>query len=115
MQCTVRIVQIYLEPIFTLKNMTLLKADPPLRLIEVLAPDWEEAAHLLGMSRHRVRIIKKDHGQSVEECCRTLIDHWLYDVHGTYSYEQSWKGMSNLLKDMKLSNMAKKLQIFLSK
>ena len=94
--------------------MTLLQADPPLRLIEVLAPDWVEAAVLLGMSQHRVRIIKKDHGQSVEDCCHTLIDHWLYDVHGKYSYERSWKGMCRLLIDIKQSNVAKWLQTFLS-
>ena len=41
---------------------------PQLRLIEVLSPDWEEAADLLGMSQHHVRIIRKDHGQSAEEC-----------------------------------------------
>ena len=105
----------WLEPIFSLGNLTLLKADPPLCLIEVLSPDWEKAADLLGMNQHRVRIIKKDHGQSAEDCCRTLIDHWLYDVHGKYSYERSWKGMCDLLCDIKQGNVAKQLQKFLSK
>ena len=100
---------------FSLRNLTRLKADPPLRLIEVLAPDWEEAANLLGMNQHRVRIIKKDHSHSAEECCRTLLDHWLYDVHGAYSYERSWKGMCDLLNDIKQGKVAKQLQKFLFK
>ena len=99
---------------FTLKNLTLLKADPPLRLIEVLSPDWEEAADLLGMSQHRVRIIRKDHSQSAEDCCRALISHWLYDVHGAYPYKRSWNGMCDLLKDMKKCGVAKKLKSSLS-
>ena len=82
-------------------NLTLLNADPSLCLIEVLSPDWEEAADVLGMSQHRVRIIKKDHDHSVEDSCHTLIHHWLYDVHGTYFYERSWKGMCDMLKDIK--------------
>ena len=100
---------------FSLRNLTLLKDDPPLCLIEVLAPEWEKAAHLLGMNHYRVDIIARDHSQSVEECCCALIDHWLYDVHGTYSYERSWKGMCDLLIDMKQNRVAKQLQRFLSK
>ena len=95
--------------------MTLLNADPPLRLIEVLASEWETAAILLGMNHYRVDIITRDHGRSSEDCCRALIDHWLYDVRGVYSYERSWKGMCDLLNDMKLCKVAKQLQKFLSK
>jgi len=98
-----------------LGNLTLLKTDLPLRLIEVLSPDWEEAAHLLGMNHYRVMIIKKDHSRSVEDCCHTMIDHWLYDVHGVYTYERTWKGMCTLLHDMEQSKVAKQLQKFIFK
>ena len=114
-QYSIRAIIIYLELDFTLKSMTLLKADPPLRLIEVLASEWKKAADLLGMNHYRVDIIMKDHGQSAEDCCRALINHWLYDVHGNYSYERSWKGMCDLLNDMKLCSVAKQLQKYLSK
>ena len=95
--------------------MTLLEANPPLCLIEVLASEWEKAAILLGMNHYRVDIIMKDHGRSAEDCCRALIDHWLYDVRGIYSYERSWKGICDLLNDMKLRNVAKQLRKYLSK
>ena len=102
-----------LEPIFALTNLTLLKADPPLRLIEVLSPDWEKAAHLLGMNHYRVDIITRDHSRSVEDCCRALMDHWIYDVHGVYAYPSTWKGMYSLLTDMELCRVAQQLQKFI--
>ena len=95
--------------------MPLLKADPPLCLIKVLASEWEKVAILPGMNHFRVDIIMKDHGRSAEDCCHALIDHWLYDVHGIYSYERSWKGMCDLLNDMKLHKVAKQLQKYIPK
>jgi len=98
-----------------LGNLTLLKAEPPLKLIELLSPVWEKAADLLGMNPDRINIIKKDHSGSVEDCCRVLMTCWIDNVQGVHRYPCTWKGMCNLLSDMEKSTVAKQLQEFLSK
>ena len=96
-----------------MKNLILLGSDPDkqLRLIEIVSPDWETAGHLLGMSIGRIGIIREDNrGRSVENCCRQVMSHWLYDDNAAYSYPKSWEGMCRLLSDMKLSRTARDLR-----
>ena len=101
---------------FTLKHLRVLEADPPLRLIEILSSKWVMAADLLGMSEGRINIIQEDNcGKSIENCCRSVMNHWLYDVHHKYPYPRSWEGMCKLLRDMNLKGVANRLQEVISK
>ena len=105
-----------LEYPFTLKYLTLLEADPPLRLIETMSSKWEMAADLLDMSIGRINIIREDNcRRSVENCCRSVMDHWLYDIHHKYSYPRSWEGMCQLLRDMNLTRLANNVQEVIAK
>ena len=100
-----------LEYPFTLNYLTLLEADPPLRLIERMSSKWEIAADLLDMSIGRINIIREDNcRRSVENCCCSVMDHWLYDIPHKYPYPKSWEGMCQLLRDMNLTRASRRIQ-----
>jgi len=91
--------------------LTLLEADPPLRLLEMISCKWEMAADLLGMSLDRINLIREDNCQrSAENCCRSVMDYWLYDVHHRYPYPRTWEEVCQLLKDTNLTKFARDLQ-----
>ena len=109
-------IPLLLEYPLTMKHLTFLEADPPLRLIETLSSKWVKAADLLGMSRGRIEIILEDNrGRSIEYCCHAVMNHWLYDDPHKYPYPRSWEGMCKLLRDMNLNGVANRLQEVISK
>ena len=93
-----------------MKHLLLLKGNPCqcLNLIEEMACKWKDAGYLLGLSAGKINGIEKDQQDSYE-CCRSAMQAWL-DNGGTKDYPKEWEGVSELLKDLKLSDLAKKLQ-----
>ena len=112
MRSVTNFILLLLEYPITMKHLTLLEADPPLRLIKILSSEWEIVADLLGMSTERIEIIKADyHGRSIEFCCRKLMNQWLHDDDSPH-YSRSWDGMCKLLIDMDHKVVANRLTHF---
>ena len=80
-----------------------------LHLIEEMAPKWKVAGSLLGLSAARLERIKRDQQGEIFECCQDVMQAWLVDG-GTEDYPNEWEGVLELLKDLKLSDLANKLQ-----
>ena len=96
-----------------MKHLLLLKKGNPchqrLNLIQEMACKWEDAGCLLGLSAARLNGIEKDKQGNSYECCRSVMKAWL-DNGGTEDYPNKWDGVSELLKDLMLSNLDKTLQ-----
>ena len=48
-----------------------------IRVIERVAPNWQDLAIALGFDHYRIRIIDEDCRGRVEEACRTMFMRWL--------------------------------------
>ena len=93
-----------------MKHLTVLEANPPLRLIKTLSSEWVTVADLLGMSKECIEIIQENNrGRSIEYCCRAVMNHWLCDDDSP-DYPRSWDGMCKLLRHMNFKGVANRLQ-----
>ena len=91
-----------------MKNLLLLKKGEPcqrLYLIKEMSPEWKVAGSLLGLSAARLEGIKKDQQGKSSECCRDVMQAWL-DNGGTEDYQNEWKGVLELLIDLKLAKVS---------
>ena len=79
-----------------------------IRLIKEMSPDWKRASHLLGLNHSHIKKIEENN-RSVEDCCREVMRQWLSAADEVYNYPKSWKGLCELLEDMKLSVLSYKL------
>ena len=70
-----------------------------LRLYEILGPDWENVADLVGLPPQVTRAIKRDN-QDVEYCIRSVTEKWIEDAPRMNNYKCTLNGMSRLLIDI---------------
>ena len=79
-----------------------------LRILEEISSRWTEAGDLLGLSPARLEGIEVHRLRDARSCCRDVLNDWIQDNRG--SYPVSWEGLICLLKDMKLTVLAKDLE-----
>ena len=79
-----------------------------LRILDEISSRWTEAGDLLGLSPARLEGIEEHRLRVAKSCCRDVLHDWIQDNQG--SYPVSWEGLICLLKDMKLTVLAKKLE-----
>ena len=77
-----------------------------LRLIESVAPDWEELAIALEFEQHIIRTIKKDNRET-EAACRAMLFQWL-ERKG--HQPNTWRTLITALKDIQLASIADTLE-----
>ena len=70
-----------------------------LRLYQILGPDWEKVADLVGVPSHVTRAIKKDNSD-VEDCIRSVTEKWIEDAPRLNDYKCTLNGMCRLLIDI---------------
>ena len=105
---------LFIVPDFSIKKLTLLiwtdsNGQPQeLRLRDELSARWQEAGDLLGLSPSRLVGIEVQRHCDARMCCREVLLDWLKMDGGSYSV--NWDGMLCLLKDIKLSALARILQ-----
>ena len=78
-----------------------------LRILDEISSRWTEAGDLLGLSPARLESVEADRLKVSKSCCRDVLHDWIQDNQG--SYPVSWEGLICLLKDMKLTILAKEL------
>ena len=104
----------FIVPDFSLKKLSLLKwtdsngQPQELRLLDELSARWQEVGDLLELSPSRLDGIEVQRRCDARMCCRDVLLDWLKMDEGSYSV--NWDGMLCLLKDMKLSALARILQ-----
>ena len=79
-----------------------------LRILDEISSRWTEAGDLLGLSPARLKGIEVYQLRDARSCCRDVLQDWIHDNQG--SYPVSWEGLMCLLKDMKLTVVAKELE-----
>ena len=79
-----------------------------LRILDEISSRWTEAGDLLGLSPARLEGIEEQRLRNARSCCRDVLHDWIQDNQG--SYPVSWEGLISLLKDMKLTVLANKLE-----
>ena len=79
-----------------------------LRILDEISSRWTEAGDLLGLSPARLKGIEVYQLRDARSCCRDVLQDWIQDNQGCYPV--SWEGLMCLLKDMKLTVVAKELE-----
>lgn len=104
----------------TIKNLTLLKwkdkdgCTQKLKVLQEVCAKWELMGDLIGLSPGQLDAIKTDYDcRGVEVCCRQVFLEWLQHEEGEYC--ATWQGLCELLEDMELSSIAKKLKEILTR
>ena len=82
-----------------------------LRILEEVCTKWKDIGGVIGLSPSRLDAIEKHRLGDMMECCRDVFSVWLQQEDE--SYPVTWDGVRELLKDMKLSAIAKKIDEFL--
>ena len=82
-----------------------------LRILEEVCTKWKDIGGVIGLSPNHLDAIEKHRLGDMMECCRDVFSVWLQQEEG--SYPVTWDGIRELLKDMKLSAIAKKIDEFL--
>ena len=70
-----------------------------LRLYQILGPDWEKVADLVGLLPEVTRAIRKDNSD-VEDCIRSVTEKWIEDAPRLNDYKCTLNGMWRLLIDI---------------
>jgi len=78
-----------------------------LRLKDKMSSKWHVVGDLLGVDSSRLKSISMNHRGDVEQCCREVLLDWLQMEEPSYS--RNWEGLIELLIDLELNNVAKKL------
>ena len=79
-----------------------------LRIIELVAGEWEKMATLFGYDDKQ---IKKNNVGDSEGCCREVLKKWL--AGGAPGYPPTWNGLIEVVKDMRMIRVAKTIEIAL--
>ena len=80
-----------------------------LRLYQILGPDWETVADLVGLLHHVTRAIEKDN-QDVEGRVRSVIQKWIDDAPRLDNYKCTLNGMCRMLIDIGQGAASKRLR-----
>jgi len=96
-----------------IKHLKLLKKkNRRLYLIKEMASKWKDAGYQLDLSLGEIKKIEKDQQGDCYECCSSVMQTWL--ERGSKEYPMNWDGVLELLEDLELLNLVKKLQEMLS-
>ena len=79
-----------------------------LRILDEISSRWTEAGDLLRLSPSRLKGIEVHQLRNARSCCRDVLHDWIQDNQS--SYPVNWEGFICLLKDMKLTVLAKELE-----
>ena len=79
-----------------------------LRILDEISSRWTEAGDLLRLSPARLEDIEVHRLRNARSCCRDVLHDWIQDNQS--SYPVNWEGFICLLKDMKLTVLAKELE-----
>jgi len=100
--------------VLNMQHLTLLKwidresQSHSLSLRYEMSPKWCDVGDLLGVDSSCLKAIHLPRMGDVEQCCRDVLQDWLQMEEP--SYLVNWEGLLELLKDLKLNNVAKKLK-----
>ena len=103
--------------ISTLKYINLIRyynsdtgAHKMLRIMEVLAPDWEEVGDILDFNNYELRAIRNvGTGTTPIQCLRRVFNKWM-DRGDEGALACNWQGIYNLLKKAMKNKHAKELK-----
>ena len=107
-------VDILLAVPLTLGDLTLYKwtdengQPKSLRILDEISSRWTEAGDLLRLNPARLEGIEVHRLRYPRSCCRDVLHDWIQDNQS--SYPVSWEGLICLLKDMKLTVLAKEIE-----
>ena len=110
---TIHVVILLAVPL-TLGDITLYKwtdengQPKSLRILDEISSRWTEAGDLLRLSLARLEDIEVHRLRNARSCCRDVLHDWIQDNQS--SYPVNWEGFICLLKDMKLTVLAKELE-----
>ena len=79
-----------------------------LRILEDVCSKWRDIGDLIGLTLGRLESIDKDRRGISADCCRDVFCDWLKQEEGR-RYPVSWDGVCQLLKNIKLSTVAKQI------
>ena len=109
--------RIWKKEISTLKHVNLIHyynsdigAHKKLRILEVLAPDWEEVGDILDFKNYELRAIKNaGAGTTPVQCLRSVFNKWM-DRGDEGTLACNWQGIYKLLKKAMKNKDAKELK-----
>ena len=79
-------------------------ADKVIKIMNAVAPEWEELAMSMGVEAHVISTIRRDNLQDSKGATRQLFMTWLEGKAG------SWEGLVECLDDAGFSSIASDLQ-----
>ena len=80
-----------------------------MKVIEQVAPQWEELAYILQFSSAAVKIIEHDNTKSCTAACTEVLHQWVGGAAGTRQ-PVNWATFIECLRDCDLSVLAKDLE-----
>ena len=80
------------------------------RIIDSVAPNWEELAMALGFDGPAIKRISRDYSDDCREACSQMLTKWLGMEYGDTCKTVSWTTFIQCLKDADFSCVAIKLE-----
>ena len=97
-----------IDNLIRLKWMDKHKQIQKVKILEEVCSEWKSMGELLGLTQGELKAIQKDQRGVYQECCKEVFYVWF--KKGKTKYTVSWDGLCELLRDMDLSALAKRLE-----
>ena len=81
-----------------------------LKLYEVLATVWIKVSDLIGLDMYTRRGIEQKYPTEPVLCVQLAIEEWIKNLSKYTAYSCTWNGIYNLLTDLDISAVAKRLK-----
>ena len=82
-------------------------------LTEKIADKWRTIGELLDLTYSKLQSLADEYRQEQKECCRAVLGLWLDNP--SPDYPATWRGLTDLLEDSQLGEVATELRTVLSK
>ena len=84
------------------------------RIIENVAPNWEEVAIALGFDAPAIDCVKRDHTSDCKAACASMLQKWLDMECADIGESVSWRTLIQGLQDAEFSCLADEVSDILS-
>lgn len=84
--------------------------DETVRVIDAVAPKWEELAIALGFKPYTIQTIQRDHVQDARAACQRMLSMWLEEKEENLCRPATWLTLVQCLIDAEFSTLAQDLE-----
>ena len=83
------------------------------RILDSVAPDWEEIAVAIGLGITDINRIAREHSSDVGRACLQVFGHWLSDYESLGLPLPTWRALLEVLLRAEFNSLADQIQTLL--